>query len=580
MAGGLMNLVSQGQQNIIVNGNPSKTFWKSKYAKHTNFGLQKFRLDYEGTKQLQTSEDSTFTFKVPRYGDLLMDSYISFALPNIWSPIYPPQLELNQETNEEYYTDWSPYEFKWIDHIGAHMIKKITITCGNTTVQEIPGTYLLACVERDFSQEKKNLFNKMIGHSNEYNNPANFSNRVNVYPNAFFLGENIEAEPSIRGKRLYIPIQSWFQLKSQMSFPLVSLQYNELTISVTFRPIQELYRIRDVSDSLNNFPYISPNVNNYLQQMHRFLQPPPTVDISNMNTYVDQRNIWDADIHIISTYCFLSTDEQKIFAQEEQRYLIKQVFEKKFLNVTGSSKISLDSVGLISSWMWFLQRSDVNMRNEWSNFTNWPYDYLPGGLIEAPTYGTYEVDVNVTERLLAKSSLNIDLDITTLPEYIGPGVNADGSETGIMLSNQYSLSNTKDILIDLGILLDGQYRENLQNSGVFNYVEKYVRTQGNALDGLYCYNFCLNTSPYDTQPSGSMNLSKFTNIELEFNTIVPPTDPLAQTMTICDPDNGEIIGINKPTWRLYDYNFDLTLYEERMNVLIFVGGNASLMYAT
>jgi hypothetical protein len=77
-----------------------------------------------------------------------------------------------------------------------------------------------------------------------------------------------------------------------------------------------------------------------------------------------------------------------------------------------------------------------------------------------------------------------------------------------------------------------------------------------------------------------MNLSKFTNIELEFNTIVPPTDPLAQTMTICDPDNGEIIGINKPTWRLYDYNFDLTLYEERMNVLIFVGGNASLMYAT
>ena len=159
-------------------------------------------------------------------------------------------------------------------------------------------------------------------------------------------------------------------------------------------------------------------------------------------------------------------------------------------------------------------------------------------------------------------------------------MNADGSETGIMLSNQYSLSNTKDILIDLGILLDGQYRENLQNSGVFNYVEKYVRTQGNALDGLYCYNFCLNTSPYDTQPSGSMNLSKFTNIELEFNTIVPPTDPLAQTMTICDPDNGEIIGINKPTWRLYDYNFDLTLYEERMNVLIFVGGNASLMYAT
>lgn len=31
MAGGLLNLVSEGQQNIILNGNPEKTFWKSTY---------------------------------------------------------------------------------------------------------------------------------------------------------------------------------------------------------------------------------------------------------------------------------------------------------------------------------------------------------------------------------------------------------------------------------------------------------------------------------------------------------------------------------------------------------------------
>ena len=27
--------------------------------------------------------------------------------------------------------------------------------------------------------------------------------------------------------------------------------------------------------------------------------------------------------------------------------------------------------------MWFFQRSDVNLRNEWSNYTNWPYKDLP-----------------------------------------------------------------------------------------------------------------------------------------------------------------------------------------------------------
>ena len=46
MAGGLLNLISTGSQNIILNGNPKKSFFKATYAKHTNFGLQKFRINY------------------------------------------------------------------------------------------------------------------------------------------------------------------------------------------------------------------------------------------------------------------------------------------------------------------------------------------------------------------------------------------------------------------------------------------------------------------------------------------------------------------------------------------------------
>ena len=32
MAGGLLNLISHGNQNIILNGNPTKTFFKTTYA--------------------------------------------------------------------------------------------------------------------------------------------------------------------------------------------------------------------------------------------------------------------------------------------------------------------------------------------------------------------------------------------------------------------------------------------------------------------------------------------------------------------------------------------------------------------
>jgi len=221
--------------------------------------------------------------------------------------------------------------------------------------------------------------------------------------------------------------------------------------------------------------------------------------------------------------------------------------------------LELDSMGLVTSWMFFFQRSDANLRNQWSNYTNWPYNYLPSDLVPATTVGPYPIEGHGT---------------------IGPGVNPDGTLSGLFITGVYSPQNAKSILIALGILLDGQYRENIQPAGVYNYIEKYVRTDGAAPQGLYCYNFCLHTSPYDMQPSGAMNMNRFTTIELEFTTIVPPLDPYAQVLTICNPDTGEIIGVNKPTWRIYDYNFDMTLFEERINVVTFVGGNAGLMYAT
>jgi hypothetical protein len=557
MAGGLLNLVSSGQQNIILNGNPSKTFWKTSYAKYTNFGMQKFRIDFEGSTTLRLAESSTFQFKIPRYADLLMDTYIVVNLPNIWSPIMPPQEIINQDGTITY-TDWAPYEFKWIDYIGAQMISKVTINCGNQKLQEFSGDYILNMARRDFNGSKLDLLYKMIGNVPELNDPGNSGSRVNSYPNSYFTDNPTGSDPSIYGRKLYIPLNSWFTLKTQMAFPLVSLQYNELQISITFRPINELFRIRDVFDYVNNYPYVAPNFNQYQNQMYRFLQTPPDT-VLGLDSYLDQRSVWFPDIHLMSTYCFLSNDESRIFAKNEQNYLFKQVNEKIFYNVTGPNKVDLDSLGLISSWMFYFQRSDVNLRNEWSNYSNWPYNYLPYDIQPAPTTGAFKLNNNVT---------------------IGPGVNPDGSLTGYMITEPFNLQNIKSILISLGILLDGQYRENILPAGVFNYIEKFTRTNGNAPDGLYCYNFCLDTDPFTLQPSGAINMNRFTLVQFEFTTITPPVDPLAQVLTICDPESGDIVGINKPTWRIYEYNYNLHVIEERINMVVFVGGNAGLMYAT
>jgi hypothetical protein len=561
MAGGLMQLVSLGQANVILNGNPEKTFWKSSFKKYTNFGKQNFRLDYEGTTTLNLTTSSTFQFKVKRYADLLMDCYISINLPTIWSPIFPPQA-VTQPDGSVIYTDWAPYEFKWIENIGAQIIEKISITCGNQKLQEYSGRYILASAQRDFPGSKLDLFYKMIGNVPELNDPGNAGARVNAYPNAYFTDSGAGAEPSIFGRTLYIPLGAWFNLKTQNAFPLVSLQYNELQIYVTFRPLQEWYTIRDIKDYPNKYPVIAPNFNQYYMQLYRFLQIPPDLELG-VNSYTDTRTIWNADINLNCTYAFLSNDESKLFAKNEQKYLIKQVYENTFYNVTGQQKIDLNSLGLVTSWMFYFQRSDANLRNQWSNYTNWPYNYMPQDIEPAPVSGIYS---NPDPKGFSKT--------------IGPGVEPNGQLSGLFITGVYNPQNIPIILQTLGILLDGQYRENLLPVGVFNYIEKYVRTAGNAPEGLYCYNFCLDTSPFNLQPSGAMNMSRFTNIQLEFSTINPPFDPYAQVLTICDPNTGEIVGINKPTWRIYDYNYDLYLMEERVNMVIFVGGNAGLLYAT
>lgn len=569
MPGGLLNIVSYGNQNVILNGNPSKTLFKCTYSKYTNFGLQKFRLDFDGSRSLRLNETSKFTFKVQRYAELLMDTYLVVTLPHIWSPIIPPT------TCEEVGGQWRPYEFKWIENLGTQMINQVTFSVGGQIIQQYTGQYLYNLVERDFSDAKKALYYKMTGNVPELNDPANSGARVNVYPSAYPLANPAlypqGPEPSIRGRKLYIPLNIWFTLAAKMAFPLVSMQYNELYIDIELRPIVELFVVRDVVTGDMCYQQANQNITEF--QFSRFLQPPPDVQLN----YTDNRTNWNADIHLISTYAFLSEDEVKVFAARPQQYLIKEAFNYTFNNVTGTSKVKLESsLGMVSNWMWFFQRSDAYLRNQWSNYTNWPYEYLPYDL-----QSTFENPKFPSLSLPCEGTTNYDPFLNPFGQpyqFYDNTSYISNAPSNIRVTGEYQVSNQKDIMRTWGLLLNGKYRENTYDAGVYNYIEKYVRTSGNSPDGLYCYNFGLHTNPFDFQPSGAINLSKFTTVEFEFTTFQPPLDPSAQVTTICDAC-GNLIGINKPTWRIYDYNFDMTVMEERYNILTFTSGNAGLMYA-
>ena len=569
MPGGLLNLIAYGNQNIILNGNPKKTFFKSVYMKYTNFGIQKFRLDYQGTRDIDPNNDSVYIFKIPRNAELLLDSYLCFTLPDIWSPMWAPT---------QVGDIWKPYHFRWINHIGTSLIKTVKVMIGTQLIQEYPGEYIRCVVERDYSEDKKKIFNTMSGNIVEIHSPEVYNQDfVNNYPNAIYRG--VEQEPSIRGRKIYVPLNPWFMSNTQMSLPLVALQYNEVTIEITLKPMKEMFTINNVeeikdfsstySTKIDNlFTRIQPNFSDDRHSLYRFLQPPPSLDI-NESQYDNKITNWNADVHLIANYCFLTKEESSVFALNEQKYLIKDIKHNIHYNLAGSNKVRIDTNALVSSWMWFFRRSDAFERNEWSNYTNWrtlekPYTLLTPDEISQTIYFTnsdYNEPIYPSQNIVSYDSTN---DVTEI-KYVNN-----------LFAPEFSQENKKYILQNFSILFDGKYREVNMEAGIYNYLEPYRASRMSNDIGLYCYNFGINTTDAH-QPSGAVNLSRFKKIEFEITTIEPPLDPSAEFFTVCD-QNGEIIGVSKDRSQ-YLYDYEMHIFEERYNILLFISGNGGLLYA-
>jgi len=531
-SGGLLSLTAVGSSNKILLGNPSISSFKAKYHKTKNFGKQVFRLDYDGQRDLRLTESSTFQFSIKRHADLLLDTFICINLPDIWSPIYHPC----PETNNQY----SSYDFRWIDDIGFQMIEEIMITSGSLVLSKFSGAYISNAIDRDYPSEKKDLINRATGNIDELNDPSVAFGRGHCYPSAFYTSHTGGAEPSIRGRQLIIPIHAWYTLEHKCAFPLISLPYNELVITIRLKPIQELFRVRDVFDMANNNPYIQPDFNQQQFALYRFLQTPPNRDLSP-SKYEYQLSNWNADVHLLCDYVFLDEEERADFANSTQLYLVRDVYEYLFENKVGTSKSQLYTNALVTNWMFYFQRNDVQLRNEWTNYTNWPYSGIPS-------------DIQL-----------IDL------------VNPDGSNTGYFMTGDFNNANLREILLTMGIVIDGNYRENSLTSGFYDYIEKIHRTSGGGKNGLYFYNFGLETGKY--QPTGAMNMSKFRTIELEYTTLTPQIDSTNSNQNVICDLSGNPIGVYKSNYRLYSYSFNLFVQEERYNIVSFQNGCCGLLYS-
>ena len=661
MGGGLLNLVATGELNKILNGNPQKTFFKTTYAKYRNFGLQRFRLPYRYINELSLFTNSIFEFVIPNNGDMLLDTFFSFKIPDIYSPIYTIPRANQQDENGNIFTNLmycQPYEFKWVENLGAQIIKKVTYLIDGRPIQEYSGQYLYCKSKRDLSSGKLKLFNEMIGNITEMTDPANFSNNNGNYPSVSWGGLSESEwpnglEPSIRGRRLYVPLYLWETFSSYMSFPLLALYYSKLEIHIECRPLSEVMVVRNLDyfhdwiSKLDNDtqmprnlddvfkyydpPYTQPNFNDERYNVWFFLRPPPQRsfclgDVSfNMveNVHITDQiqaqmkkisrlhysatsNLWNAEVSLFSTFAFLSEEERIQVAAKPHQYLVKRVYEKTIYNVQGVHRENVNANGLTVSWMWFFQRSDVVLRNEWSNYSNWDYNN------KMPYPCVLSMDISYT--LIDIPTVNTAY-ITPTHFMCGNNISDYSNPCMQYITGPTHPRNERNIMINWGLYCNELERESILPFGINDYLEKYLRVEGNPEDGIYCYNFNIEKN-ISLNPSGAMNMSKFTDVAFEFTTInpyremLPPTENLYNEV-ISDPDplkfsinencinngnnfmdasfepdhylnnhtpGGEIHTLSNVSYTDFDYNFNLHIMEERYNVIQFSSGMARYLF--
>ena len=75
MAGGLMQLVAYGAQDVYLTGNPKVTFFQAVYKRHTNFAME----NIEQTTNGNPANNGRISVTVARNGDLIGDMYVELS---------------------------------------------------------------------------------------------------------------------------------------------------------------------------------------------------------------------------------------------------------------------------------------------------------------------------------------------------------------------------------------------------------------------------------------------------------------------------------------------------------------------
>lgn len=305
MPGGLMQLVAYGAQDIYLTGNAQITFFKVVYRRHTNFAIESIEQVFNGNADFGRKVTAT----VSRNGDLITRVYLVVDLPQVTAA----------EGNMVY----------WTRNVGNLLIKNVELQIGGQRIDKHYGEWLVIWAELSLPSGHVAGYAEMTG------------NTMDLYA----------PDTTLAAKRLYIPLQFFFNRNVGLALPLIALQYHEVKIDLEFRTLNELL----IQENAEGDKVASP----------------PSVQLQSASLWVD--------------YVYLDTDERRRFAQVSHEYLIEQLQFTGEETLTGANeKVRLNFNHPVKELVWVSRLADAEAQCQWSNFT------------DGTVVGTFAADVDTT----------------------------------------------------------------------------------------------------------------------------------------------------------------------------------------
>ena len=488
MAGGLMQLVAYGAQDVFLTGTPEITFWKVSYRRHTNFAMESIEQTFSG----QADFGRRVTCTLSRNGDLAYRTYLQVTLPQI-------DQDMKGATGAVY--------ARWLDFIGEQLVAQVEVEIGGQRIDRQYGDWMHIWNQVTLSKEQQAGYYKMIGNTTQltYITDPGFANVSGPCAAAGGPAQVCAPRNALPETTLYVPLQFWFCRNPGLALPLIALQYHEVKINIDFRPIGEcLWAVKSlVKDSGTQ------SVSQAYQQ-----------SLVAASLYVD--------------YIFLDTDERRKMAQNPHEYLIEQVqFTGDESVGSSSNKIKLNFNHPCKELVWVVQ-PDANV------------DYcasLEGGQTLYKTLGAqpfnYTDAIDALPNAVhafggedqtsgANAFISTDGNVFQMPN---AGAASAGTETswnaateaGSSLSDAgtFVLAETaldmhcwgENPVVTAKLQLNGQDRFSEREGSYFDVVQPFQHHTRAPDAGINIYSFALR--PEEHQPSGSCNFSRIDNAVLQ-----------------------------------------------------------------